>query len=1456
MTANFIFISHASEDDAFVKELRIALENLGLPVWVDSRRLQGGDKLAPEIDQAIAQARQVIAVLSRDTINSPWVTREIRRALEVERERQQDGYRVVPLLLPGLKPTALAHWFSEEPVAVPVTLRPGGLSEALPSILAGLGERLADDRQTLEPVTPPPLEELILRLSDPAIDTAEGKRRAKATATLIYQPANPAAERMESRRYSFTAPLGPIETDDLRWYLESYYLWPTGVFRERAGEIENRLPQWGQELYQAALGHAAAAEALHGWQHPAGGERRFSILVDRELPDGAGKDEQAAAGEAASELLSLPWELLHDGRGYLFQGAKAVRVRRRQINRRLLDIVTATAPVRILLLSPRPEDEHTSYIDHRVSALPLMQAVEALGDLAELEILDPPTFPALEQALQHARKAKRPFAVVHFDGHGVYDREHGLGGLCFEHPKDAHKLERRAMQLIHADKLAAVMRDYRIPLVFLEACQSAKVEEDPTASVAARLLEEGVSSVAAMSHSVLVETARRFVEAFYGALARGARVGQAMLAGQQALYGDSYRLKIMGAGELHLQDWFVPVLYQEQQDPPLFTRLLPEQARRLQEQQRRLALGALPAPPPHRFIGRSRELLKLERLLHRQPYAVVQGQGGSGKTTLAVELARWLVRTNRFRRAAFVCVEHISDVRAILDSLGRQLLPEGENWSVAHYPDLDRALQPIRRALSDQPTLLVLDNLESILPDASGQNLTAFPVEDLFQRCGELLRADPRTRLLFTSREPLPVDLLPLLGNAGPGAVQLGPLDRHDAIELVSRIMADNGWEPSPTDPGGTAEEITDLVDAVNGHARALVLLAREVSQQGVCGATADLHRIMADLHRRHPDDRENSLYASVELSLRRLTPETRERVRWLGVFHGGANMGVLAPVMGVDVDTAGQVGAELIQVGLAEDMGYGHLRLDPALPSFLREQLSAAEREQAETTWAEGMAALANFLYQQRFQDTQLSAQLTRLELPNLLALLEHLRTTASAEQLADFAGTLEGLLANLDRPQALARAVAAREQAMQDLGEWSHVRFNAERLSIERLLAGGNVQKAHAAAERLLQRSLATGEAAYKGAAYNIAMAHDLLGTVLRMSGGAEAALSPLAEAERRFQVLAEAGGTDAEHMVSVAIAERGDCLRDLGRLDEAAAAYTEAIERAERSNNVRQVAAGKGNLGLVRLLQGRYAEALAAFDEAREAFEALGEPGSVAGAWHQIGIVHSEAGQFDQAERAYRQSLAILVQHKLRSNEAASLLVLGNLYVFMGRLEEAVAFHRQAADIYVELQNRIREGVARSNLAVDLIELGRYDDARRELRRAIECKQPYGHAAEPWTTWDILHDLEQATGHPKAAAQSRQQAIQCFLAYRRDGGENHYTGAQLCTMVAQAIGQGETAQAAAVLAQYANDEDTPEFGKVLIPKLQAILNGDRNPALADDSALSFDHAVELQLLLERLG
>src|SRR5262245_38753241 len=225
MISAHIFISHASKDDDFVKELRTALESHRLPVWVDSRNLRGGAKLAPEIEQAIETARQTIVVLSPNTINSPWVRKEIQQALAVEKQRGKGGYSVIPLLLPGVEPSALALWFDEEPVGVKIELNVGGVIEALPQILAALGERSPDDhpeQKILAQKTTPqrPVEELLVKLSDPNVETFDGRRRASATATLVYEPADAAAREIESKRFCFTAPFGPIEADDLRWYLE------------------------------------------------------------------------------------------------------------------------------------------------------------------------------------------------------------------------------------------------------------------------------------------------------------------------------------------------------------------------------------------------------------------------------------------------------------------------------------------------------------------------------------------------------------------------------------------------------------------------------------------------------------------------------------------------------------------------------------------------------------------------------------------------------------------------------------------------------------------------------------------------------------------------------------------------------------------------------------------------------------------------------------------------------------------------------------------------------------------------------------------------------------------------------------------------------------------------------------------------------------------------------------
>jgi hypothetical protein len=551
-----LFISHSTQDDAFVRALQQMLGNLRQDVWIDSRELRGGDLLWPEIQKAIEEASAYAVVVSPDGLQSKWVGKELRYALEIQKQRGREDYPVLPLSLDGTKLGVLEEFFADEVAYVSVSSAAGGVEAAMNAILVALGKRLPVDVPAAPQPPAQPLKELVLELSDLTFHEKDGVRRAAGRARLVHEPATPGQPHVHGAQpWLFIAPLGPIEADELRWYLEKFAIWPSEIFRPRAQKVEQNLIEWGRRLYEAALPVASTANVLKAWAKvPDDAGRRFSVHVDSAMLAGASEAEQASAREAATLLLGLPWELLYDDGAFLFQGAKPIRVRRRLPGTRSLEVPVMSTPIRILLVTARPEDDACDYIDHRASALPLVEAMEELGGLVRLHVLSPPTLPALREELDRARKAREPYHVVHFDGHGVYDRHVGLGGLCFEDPQDIGNLEQRRHQTVFTNELGPLLRDHRIPLIFLEACQTARAEK-ASESVASELLKVGVASVVAMSHSVLVETARRFVEAFYESLAHGARVGDAMLEGQRRLKDDTFRARVFGVGELWLEDW-------------------------------------------------------------------------------------------------------------------------------------------------------------------------------------------------------------------------------------------------------------------------------------------------------------------------------------------------------------------------------------------------------------------------------------------------------------------------------------------------------------------------------------------------------------------------------------------------------------------------------------------------------------------------------------------------------------------------------------------------------------------------------------------------------------------------------------------------------------------------------------------------------------------------------------
>lgn len=418
---------------------------------------------------------------------------------------------------------------------------------------------------------------------------------------------------------AFSPPLNDKILGDIHWYLETFSTWPTGPDYERAEEIESQLEAWGRALRDSIRTNLAAADI---WRQFMDADDDRLLTIDATDP----------------RVLRLPWELLADEGGHLFSQGIGVRRRLQKTTTRRQQ-KPLPLPVRILVVVARPDD--AGFIDSRAITRPLLDAVAGLGEGVVVEFLPQPTLKALSERLDD--KKAPPVHVVHFDGHGVYDKKLGLGFLLFENND-------QKSDLVDSYQLGNLLNQSGVPLMILNACQSAMQKEgNPYASVAARLIRAGVGSVLAMNYSVLVVAAHKFVAAFYTSLANGLSVGQAVDKGRRALMADKDRHTIVrpnAAGELaeekiRLYDWFLPALYQQSVDPVIFTT--PEHPENAE------LPGSLPPAIPIRqtFPGLVRLVQEkfnedeLRQLCHELgvQYDDLPGDGNAAKALALVELA-------------------------------------------------------------------------------------------------------------------------------------------------------------------------------------------------------------------------------------------------------------------------------------------------------------------------------------------------------------------------------------------------------------------------------------------------------------------------------------------------------------------------------------------------------------------------------------------------------------------------------------------------------------------------------------------------------------------------------------------------------------------------------------------------------------------------------------------------
>ena len=85
------FISYSSKDQTFVERLYSALRREGVPCWYAPEDLPIGGRIRQVIDDAIHEYDKLLIVLSRYSVNSSWVEKEVETAFDTEAKRKQQG---------------------------------------------------------------------------------------------------------------------------------------------------------------------------------------------------------------------------------------------------------------------------------------------------------------------------------------------------------------------------------------------------------------------------------------------------------------------------------------------------------------------------------------------------------------------------------------------------------------------------------------------------------------------------------------------------------------------------------------------------------------------------------------------------------------------------------------------------------------------------------------------------------------------------------------------------------------------------------------------------------------------------------------------------------------------------------------------------------------------------------------------------------------------------------------------------------------------------------------------------------------------------------------------------------------------------------------------------------------------------------------------------------------------
>ncbi|HIE00060.1 MAG TPA: tetratricopeptide repeat protein [Thiotrichaceae bacterium] len=1210
----------------------------------------------------------------------------------------------------------------------------------------------------------------------------------------------------------FAIPLHSQEREAIRHYLEIYAAqYVMDIDDQEAERVTKQLPQWGQKLFDAIFNNASAKQLFaHFINTPSD---KYLVTLTAQTP----------------EILSLPWELLHDAGQFLFAFQPSITILRRISPKTTFPVYASQSSLHILFVVSRPQG--AGFIDPRTDAQAVLKAIENYPAIT-VEFLQPATLENLWQRLQNPDLPH--VDVIHFDGHGYFDKTGDLvqttimqlsgvprglrkqlrdleigantGYLLFERAGH-YGHNGRGLFYVPTSWLSYLLSESKIRLMVLSACQSAMVahddeetDEEPIGSIAVGLVATSVPSVLAMSYSVMVRATELLFGGFYREIAAGESVGIALDKARQALLQDRKRRDLQRGQErveIKVSDWFLPTLYQAGEDTPLVLRM-----RQKSPKFQRHNLSTLPDAG---FWGRRKELWQIENgFVDGIRRVVVSGFSGQGKTFLAQELGRWLLQKAMFDAVVFV------------DYSGYQGL-DAVQWAVTTLGSVvEQSLVDVAAAnavLQNQRILLILDNLEVYVTEKQDTLQALLTVAHQWSLLGE-------TRVLITTR---PV----ALGheayqvrddNADFLQLKLAGLDKEEALHYFEKllVLSDNPVRLQ-------TEELLRWFDKVQFHPLSIGLLARSLETEDLANLEARLNQLMLEL----PD---NPVEATLQLVIEQLDEDSRQLLPRLGVFQGGAMEKVLLDITEIPAEKWDKLRSALISTGLmqAENV-YGqiylqfHPNLITALPSESDNQDELHHRHQLY------YYVFSVYLYFKDQKNSFETRAIVKRELPNLLFAVKGVLAEGT-DDVMDFVDNMNYFLnlfgLQLDLEQL-------NQQAAQLSEEVGSQNWFLNKSSIgEQLLNAKYYTKAINIFNEILT-SLGTT------ASYNRCLTLGRLGRCFSAYGQTEQAIAYYQQSFETAQQLEQ--DKDVQRQTMVLYADLADEQMSKGHYVDAQTAYEQHLAiKKQIGNNKREEAVVLGQLGNIALVQDNLVKAKKYYQTALGIFQNLHEPSSQASLWHQLGLVYKRDNQLEYAEHAYRQSANIKEAQGDLPNAADTCNNFATVMQMMGKLADAEAWYRKAIEGFKDI------GVNKSKGLINLANLlqnqpNRLSEAQQLAEQALAIKKTLDPAtARIWNTYHILAQIADKQSNAQEAKKNRRLAREA----KANFAGTRYELKQVHSQLILAVAQGGNVEAA--LQRYGKGWEN------LKTAIQQILAGERDVDKLCEP-LDFDDAPIITAILE---